>query len=249
MLLKTLATPLAQGSFVLPLIIIAIAPTALAQSITPAQDGTGTQVNREGDTLDIHGGQLSDDGANLFHSFEQFGLSEGQIANFLSNPNIENILGRVVGGDASYINGLLQVSGGDSNLFLINPAGIVFGESARLNVAGDFTATTATGIGFGENELDVFGENSWSSLVGNPDAFEFATANPGSIVNEGNLEVSSGQNLGLFGGTVVNTGTLTTSDGNLTLSAVEGESIAVATLVRTLSTGHARSHLAVNQSA
>ena len=225
MLFKTLATPLTQGSLVLPLIIIAIAPTALAQSITPAQDGTGTQVNREGDTLDIHGGQLSDDGANLFHSFEQFGLSEGQIANFLSNPNIENILGRVVGGDASYINGLLQVSGGDSNLFLINPAGIVFGESARLNVAGDFTATTATGIGFGENELDVFGENSWSSLVGNPDAFEFATANPGSIVNEGNLEVSSGQNLGLFGGTVVNTGTLTTSDGNLTLSAVEGENV------------------------
>ena len=225
MLFKTLATPLAQGSFVLPLLLVAIAPTALAQSIIPAQDGTGTQIDSEGDRIDIHGGQLSEDGANLFHSFEEFGLSEGQIANFLSNPNIENILGRVVGGDASYINGLLQVTGGDSNLFLINPAGIVFGASASLNVAGDFTATTATGIGFGDAWLDVFGENSWSSLMGNPTAFAFASANPGSIVNDGNLAVESGQNLGLFGGTVVNSGTLTTQDGNLTLSAVEGESI------------------------
>ena len=214
-----------EASFVGAIAFISLAPTAISQPITPANDGTGTVVTPEGDRIDIHGGQLSGDGANLFHSFERFGLSEGQVANFLSNPNIENILGRVVGGDASYINGLLQVSGGDSNLFLINPAGIVFGASASLNVGGDFTATTATGIGFGENELDVFGENSWSSLVGNPDAFAFATVNPGSIVNEGNLAVESGQNLGLFGGTVVNTGTLSTVDGNITLMAVEGGSL------------------------
>jgi hypothetical protein len=39
-----------------------------------------------------------------------------------------------VGGDASYINGLIQVIGGNSNLFLMNPAGIVFGSNAQLNV-------------------------------------------------------------------------------------------------------------------
>uniref|UniRef100_A0ACD5GZT2 Filamentous hemagglutinin N-terminal domain-containing protein n=1 Tax=Desertifilum tharense IPPAS B-1220 TaxID=1781255 RepID=A0ACD5GZT2_9CYAN len=71
-------------------------------------------------------------GTNLFHSFEQFGLSEGQIANFLSSPQIQNILGRVIGGDASIINGLIQVSGGNSNLFLINPAGILFGPMRVL---------------------------------------------------------------------------------------------------------------------
>ncbi|MBE9042165.1 filamentous hemagglutinin N-terminal domain-containing protein, partial [Oscillatoriales cyanobacterium LEGE 11467] len=225
MSLNLLATHPSIVSFCLPLLLIAIAPAATSQSITPEADGTGTNITTDGNRIDIHGGQLSGDGANLFHSFEEFGVSEGQIANFLSNPNIENILGRVVGKDASYINGLLQVTGGDSNLFLINPAGIVFGSSASLNVGGDFTATTATGIGLGENWLDVFGENSWSSLMGNPDAFAFATANPGSIVNDGNLAVNSGQNLGLFGGVVTNSGTLSAPDGNITLMAVEGESL------------------------
>jgi filamentous hemagglutinin family protein len=128
----------------------ATSPT-LAQSITPAADGAGTQVTPAGNRLDIHGGRLSGDGANLFHSFERFGLDAGQTANFLSNPAISNILGRVVGGNASIINGLIQVSGGNSNLFLINPAGIVFGANAQLNVPASFTATTATGIGFGQN--------------------------------------------------------------------------------------------------
>ena len=196
-----------------------------AQTIEPAADGTHTQVTIEGDRIDILGGQLSRDGRNLFHSFEEFGLSQGEVANFLSNPNIENILGRVVGGNPSYINGMLQIAGGDSNLFLINPAGMIFGNTASLNVPGDFIATTATGIGFGVDELNSFGENSWGDLMGSPESFNFAASNPGSIVNTGNLAVSPGNNLGLFAGTVVNAGTLESPGGNITLTAVPGESV------------------------
>ncbi len=116
---------------------------AFGQSITPATDGTGTTVTPQGNRIDISGGKLSRDGANLFHSFQQFGLSETQTANFLSNPAIQNILARIVGGNASVINGLIQVTGGNSNLFLMNPAGIVFGANAQLNVPASFTATTA----------------------------------------------------------------------------------------------------------
>jgi filamentous hemagglutinin family protein len=73
-------------------------------------------------------------------------LDSGQIANFISTPNVQNILGRINGENASVINGLLQVSGGNSNLFLMNPSGIVFGQNATLNVPAAFTATTANGI-------------------------------------------------------------------------------------------------------
>jgi len=107
----------------------AIAPVH-AQTITPANDGTGTIVTPNGNRFDIGGGSLSGNGANLFHSFSQFGLSANQIANFLANPNLQNILARVTGGNPSVINGLLQVTGGSPNFFLVNPAGIVFGTGA-----------------------------------------------------------------------------------------------------------------------
>ncbi|NES97306.1 MAG: filamentous hemagglutinin N-terminal domain-containing protein, partial [Desertifilum sp. SIO1I2] len=197
-----------------------------AQPITPAQDGTNTVIVPNGTQFNIQGGKLSGNGANLFHSFEQFGLSEGQIANFLSSPQIQNILGRVIGGDASLINGLIQVSGGNSNLFLINPAGILFGLNARLDVPAAFTATTATAIGFGDNTwLNAFGDNQWSTLGGTPNAFQFNLPHPGSIVNLGHLAVPPGQNLSLVGGSVINLGTLETPGGKVTLAAVPGEQV------------------------
>src|SRR4028119_1262714 len=78
-----------------------------AQSIIAAPDGTNTLVTPNGNRLDIHGGTLSGNGANLFHSFQQFNLNSNETANFLSHPQIHNILSRVVGGNASIINGLI----------------------------------------------------------------------------------------------------------------------------------------------
>jgi filamentous hemagglutinin family protein len=199
--------------------------SAIAQSIVPAADGTNTLITPNGNRLDITGGQLSGDGANLFHSFEQFGLTSDQIANFLSNPSIENILGRVTGGNASIINGLIQVSGGNSHLYLMNPSGIIFGSNATLNVPASFTATTANGIGIGSSWFNATGANDYATLVGTPNTFALTMNQPGAIVNAGNLEVGQGQNLTLLAGNVVNTGHLEAPGGNITLAAVPGESL------------------------
>src|ERR687885_1937487 len=197
-----------------------------AQEIQPALDGTGTIVTPEGNQLNIQGGSLSQDRGNLFHSFQQFGLKEGQSANFLSQPSIRNILGRVVGGDPSIINGLIRVTGGNSNLFLINPAGIVFGSAATLNVPDDFTATTATGIGFSNNHwFNAFGNNNYPSLIGTPSQFVFDYTQCAAIVNLANLAVREGQNLTLVGGSVTNQGQLTAPSGTITVAAVPGENL------------------------
>ncbi len=193
-----------------------------AQSIVPAADGTGTIVTPDGKRFDINGGSLSGDGTNLFHSFEQFGLSHGEIANFLSNPQIQNILGRIVGGDPSIINGLIQVTGGNSHLFLMNPSGFVFGTNAQLQVPASFTVTTGDGIGFGSNWFSAAGGNDFQALVGNPTDFGFAIAQSGAIINAGNLVVGSGQDLTLLGGTVVNTGRLSAPGGEVIVTAVPG---------------------------
>lgn len=213
--------PWAASIVALPL-TLALSNAALAQSIVPAQDGTGTVVNQTGNQYDITGGTRSGDGGNLFHSLEQLGLSQEEIANFQSNPAIQNILTRVVGGDASVLDGLIRVTGGDANLFLLNPAGIVFGSNARLDLNGSFTATTATGIGFENGWFNVEGTPEYQSLVGDPRNFAFATLSPGALVNSGTLAVEAGESLTLLGGTVVNTGTLSAPGGQITVTAVEG---------------------------
>jgi filamentous hemagglutinin family protein len=208
--------------FLLPLAYFFLPSLVRAQSIVPAADSTGTVVTPTGNQIDITGGQLSSDGTNLFHSFSQFNLNQNQIANFLSNPSIQNILGRVSSGEASIINGLIQVTGGNSNLFLLNPAGIVFGSNASLNVPASFTATTATGISFGNNWFNAMGVVDYPALNGTPNTFAFNTSTPGAIVNAGNLAVGQGQNLTLLGGTAVSTGQLSAPGGHITVAAIPG---------------------------
>ncbi|MEG5138340.1 MULTISPECIES: CHAT domain-containing protein [unclassified Microcoleus] len=211
-------------------VILAIYPqpqSAQAGPIIAAPDGTGTTITPgtgAPSRYDIKGGTPSRDGANLFHSFTRFGLNSGETANFLSNPNIKNILGRVVGGDASLINGLIQVSGGNSNLYLINPAGIIFGNNARLDVSGSFFATTASGIGFDSGWFNGTGANNYADLLGTPNTFAFGSQ-PGSIVNAGDLAVETGQNLTLLSGTVISTGKLSAPGGQITVAAVPGENL------------------------
>jgi filamentous hemagglutinin family protein len=181
-------------------------------------------VNRAGDRFTIKGGSRSGDGKNLFHSFREFGLDSNQIATFRSSPGIKNILSRINGGNPSVINGLLEVVGGNSNLFLINPAGVIFGKSASLNVPGSFTATTATKVGFGSGIFSAFGANDYRQLIGNPNSFQFDTNKPTAIVNAGNLAVSQGQNISLVAGNVINTGTIQAPGGSIQMQAVPGTS-------------------------
>jgi filamentous hemagglutinin family protein len=197
-------------------LIIGLGATPATAQITP--NGLGTQVNRDGNTFNIHGGTQA--GRNLFHSFYQFGLNQGQIANFWSNPAIANILARVNGGSASYINGLIQVLGGRSNLFLMNPSGIVFGPNASLNVPAVFTATTADRILFPGGSFHAYGENNFANLAGDPIGFAFDRKDPAAIVNEANLTATS---VSLVAGQVINTGKVTANQ--ITIAAVPGENL------------------------
>ncbi|NER34040.1 MAG: hypothetical protein F6J93_08350 [Oscillatoria sp. SIO1A7] len=206
--------------------------TATANPVVPANDGTGTAVTQNGNEFNINGGQVSSDGANLFHSFDKFGLDASQSANFIANPNLQNILGRVVGGEVSIINGLIKVTGGNPNLFLMNPSGIVFGPNARLNLPASFVATTASGIGFEDGGFFDLSSTDYAQLVGEPSSFKIDSLS--GIVNFGDLSVPAGEQLGLLGSAVVNAGNLSAPGGNITLAAVPGKE----NLVRLSQPGH-----------
>jgi filamentous hemagglutinin family protein len=174
-------------------------------------------VNPNGTIYDITGGTTA--GTNLFHSFQRFGLSTGEVAKFFSDPAIANIFGRVVGGEASIIDGLIQAT---PNLYLMNPAGIVFGPNASLNVGGDFVATTANQIGFtGDRWFNAFGSVDYTNLLGAPVSFVF-TENNGVIINQGNLEVGKNKAIAFLGSGAVSVGSLTAPDGVIAIASVPG---------------------------
>ncbi|MEO0430702.1 MAG: CHAT domain-containing protein [Cyanobacteria bacterium J06656_5] len=198
--------------------LLATAP-AHTQSITPAD--TATTIQQTGTQYQIDGGNLSGDSATLFHSFDQFGLLTGESAQFSNPVTVENIVGRVLGGDASIIDGLLAVDG-NANLYLLNPAGIFLGENTQLNLGGSFSASTATGLTFGNELLNALGSNDYGQLTGAPTGYAFDTET-GAIVNAGDLAVTSGQSLTLLGGQVINTGQLAASGGEVLVMAVPGE--------------------------
>jgi filamentous hemagglutinin family protein len=187
---------------------------AIAQSIQT--DGTTpTQAVNCSDSCTIEGGLQQ--GNNLFHSFERFNVDAGATVLF-QDPGVTNILSRVTGNDLSEILGTLGVTGGDANLFLINPNGIIFGENSSLDLNGSFLATTADGIRFGEQGLLDTTANQIPLLTINPSALSFADQNQGVIRNKSTaptgevdptgfpisgLRVPDGKSLIFVGGDVV----------------------------------------------
>jgi len=78
-------------------------------------------------------------GSTLFHSFSQFGIGEGEIAGFEFDPSLLSYIVRVTGDDVSSIAGRLRLGtpfGAQSSLFLMNPNGFVFSDSASLDMGG-----------------------------------------------------------------------------------------------------------------
>ena len=185
----------------------------------------GTQVGA-GPVFDITGGTRPAGGPNLFHSFSAFGLSQGQTANFLNNSGLttSNIFSRVTGGTRSEIHGTIQTTGFlGANLYLMNPAGILFGPTAQLNVEGSFHATTANSIKFADGTTFAVDTPAGALTSAPPSAFGFLAGNPASIdvlvggtdssFTARRLEVPEGQTLSLVGGTL-NLGAAEIRDGS-----------------------------------
>lgn len=192
-----------------------------------------TPVNPDASIESINGGAIR--GANLFHSFEQFNIREGQTAVFTNPAGIERIFSRVTGNSASEIFGTLGV-GGNADLFFLNPNGIIFGANAQLNINGSFLASTASAIQFDDGTL-FSAKNPQSPPIlqlNLPIGLQFAS-NPGSIVNRsvsnfsgvpniGNpsgLLVPPGNTLALVGGELrLEGGNLTSPGGRIELGSV-----------------------------
>src|SRR5262249_23950514 len=137
-------TILVLGCVLLQVAVSAAQMTTINPSSGP--EGLSTQVTQFGQRYDITGGTPS--GGNMFHSLALFNVGRtngvNDVANF-TNTNglvVRNIISRVTDGPSN-ISGAIQTSNyPGANLFLVNPAGIVFGPSASITVPGSVHASS-----------------------------------------------------------------------------------------------------------
>ena len=194
--------------------------TVLAQVTA---DGTvNTQVTQNGNVAEITGGETR--GSNLFHSFQDFSVQTGNEAFFNNADRISNIFSRVTGGNISNIDGAIRANG-SASLFLINPAGIIFGENARLDIGGSFYGSSASSILFEEGEFSAVDNIEQPILTINAPVGLGFRDNPGDItVQNSNLTVSSEQNISLLGNDInISDAYIEALGGTVNLGAVSSE--------------------------
>ena len=195
--------------------------SAIAQ--VTADSSLSTQVSTS-DNLNF----TIEDGAtketNLFHSFTQFSIPENGSAVFNNPAAIENIFARVTGSTASIIDGTIKTIN-PTNLFLINPSGIVFDSHASLDIGGAFVATTADSLIFSDGIQFSATQPSNDSLltISVPTGLQMS-AIAGDIRVEGAILQGQPESVIAFvsNGIQLNGGTLAVESGQLELGSTQG---------------------------
>src|SRR6476620_8125550 len=102
--------------------------------------------------------------------------------------------------------GTIQTTGfGNANLFLMNPAGFLFGPNATVNVGGMVNFTSADYLRLTDNaRFNAVPGPADALLTAAPvAAFGFLGSNPGAITVQGSqLSVTPGQSIALVGGNI-----------------------------------------------
>ncbi len=136
-------------------------------------------------------------GENLFHSFQRIRLDAGESAIFGGPEGIRNVLVRVTGGETAVIDGALGtdlIDGGD--LWLINPAGWLFGETARLDVQGSLHVGAAAAVRFADGARFAAAAVPSRLSVAPPAAFGFL-ASEGAAIGLHKPQLQAPQGAGL----------------------------------------------------
>lgn len=116
----------------------------------PTDPGSGFVVVEEGRGQTVASGGRS----HLFHSFSQFDVGANDTVEFQTADGIDTILSRITDSGPSTVAGDLRVRSatgiGAPDVFLLNPNGILFNGSTRLDLAGAFVASTAQAVRFAD---------------------------------------------------------------------------------------------------
>jgi|GEM_PF-4713686 len=160
------------------------------------QDGSVTFNSPNDVTLNIN--QMSQE---AIIDWIQFCIARGYTVNF-NMPGSESVsLNRVTGGDISRIFGALNANG---HVWLINPNGIIFGPTSRIDASG-----------FLASSLDISNQN----FLNHAYIFTKGPGANGYVINEGRIVVKDGGYVAMLGGAVQNGGLIQAKLGKVSLAS------------------------------
>lgn len=150
------------------------------------QSGTITTITQQSSKLAI--------------DWNTFSINAQESVNFIQPTTSSIALNRVTGGESSSILGSLTANG---QVWILNPNGVLFGNTAQVNVGG-FVASTLNL----RNEDFMAGKYSFSG-------------SSGTVENRGVIKVPAGGIVALLAPVVKNNGSILATQGNVLLAATD----------------------------
>ncbi|WP_157786176.1 filamentous hemagglutinin N-terminal domain-containing protein, partial [Dyella japonica] len=156
----------------------------IAGSGSIQQSGSTTTIQQNSPTLQLN--------------WQSFNIGADQTVNFAQPGRSAIAVNRILGNTPSDIFGHLNANG---QVWLINPNGVLFGQSAQVNVGGLVASTLDPGN---------------DSLTGNQHSF--SGSGTGSVVNQGTIHAATGGYVALLGNQVSNQGVISATLGSVALA-------------------------------
>ncbi len=151
-------------------------------------------ISQAGNAMQVH--QSS---GKLITEWGSFNIGSGARVDFVQPSSAAMALNRVLSADPSRIYGQLNANG---QVFLVNPAGVLFAPGSKVNVGGLVAST-----------LDI---SNADFAAGN---FRFAGSASGEVVNEGEITAAERGYAALLGPRVRNAGSIAARLGTVALAA------------------------------
>ncbi|MDI6751222.1 MAG: YDG domain-containing protein [Rhodocyclaceae bacterium] len=176
---------------------VPLAPTFAANLPEGGQIVAGAgSISQSGNTMTVS--QSTD---RMAADWQSFSIGQGYAVRFVQ-PSISAIaLNRVLGSDVSRIQGSLTANG---QVFLVNPNGVLFTPTARVEVGGLVASTR-------DLSIDDF-------MAGN---YRFSGSGNAAIRNEGDIKVGAGGTAAFIAAKIENVGRIEAPKGNVLMAAAD----------------------------
>ncbi|MBF0133321.1 MAG: filamentous hemagglutinin N-terminal domain-containing protein [Magnetococcales bacterium] len=190
---------------ILAMIVLVLAsPMSYADPPAANQLPTGGQVVSGQGNIVESGSRMTvnQNTPSMIADWQTFNIGKDASVNFVQPSAEAAALNRVRSADPSQIYGNLTANG---RVFLVNPSGVTFGPSARVDTGG-----------LAASSLNMSNEDF------NAGRYRFSGGNGGSVVNAGEISAREGGFVALVGASVDNTGVIRANGGQAALAAGEG---------------------------